>query len=246
MWHEKPQLDYEETTPWHRQRRTRWTVIAILLLPLLPLTIKLAMTGLQRLHASGLFSACLTYTAPPVAYTEDPPEQLLLSNRADYSSAPLGSKPVFLQPMEWLNASSQAGTRIISLGTVFLHGRRVKNGSERLVAVDLVGVQRDAVSIRAELALRSLAGGSVMTLPRQCFDGVGSVQLPAGDGPLRILSGQPDASDTSHFTIQYTVGKNAGTIDGWLKDDDSVLLEPRDNPTPSTTAPAPPSPASSR
>jgi len=246
MWHQSPQLEYEETTPWHRQRRTRWIVIAILLLPLSPLAFKIASLGVQRLHANNMYAACLNYTAPPLAYTEDPALQAALVNREDYSSAPLGKRPVFLQPAEWLNASSLIGTHIISLGTVFVHGRRTSGGAERLVAVDLVGVQRDAVSIRTDFATRCLDGGATFRLPQQSFEGVSSILLASGDGPLTIRSGRPDPDDATHFTVQYTIGKTSGTIDGWLKDDDRVLLEPRVKLFTATTAPSQPLPALSR
>ena len=48
----------------------------------------------------------------------------------------------------------------------------------------------------------------------------------AGDG-TRVLAGVPDPADASHFTIDYVHNNLAGTIDGWLNDDDSVTLAPR-------------------
>jgi hypothetical protein len=55
-----------------------------------------------------------------------------------------------------------------------------------------------------------------------------SVHLSATEGPLRLFAGQADANDASHFTIDYVLGDQKGVIDGWLKDDGSVLLEKRD------------------
>jgi hypothetical protein len=43
--------------------------------------------------------------------------------------------------------------------------------------------------------------------------------------PLRIFFGQPDHKDASHFTINYEVGAEPGVIDGWLRDDDAVILQ---------------------
>jgi len=45
-----------------------------------------------------------------------------------------------------------------------------------------------------------------------------------------IFGGQPDPTDTSHFTIAYAVDGVRGTIDGWLLDDGTVKLETRDGP----------------
>jgi hypothetical protein len=44
---------------------------------------------------------------------------------------------------------------------------------------------------------------------------------------LRLFAGQRDPTDPGHFTIPFTVSGQGGIIDGWLKDDGSVLLETR-------------------
>jgi len=62
-------------------------------------------------------------------------------------------------------------------------------------------------------------------------------------GYFEFFTGRPDPADASHFTIDYEVGiaprRRAlsdppaaprivrGVIDGWLRDDDSVVLRPR-------------------
>ena len=39
------------------------------------------------------------------------------------------------------------------------------------------------------------------------------------NGPqLRLFAGQADPADESHFTIDYEVDGDRGTIDGWLRD----------------------------
>lgn len=47
---------------------------------------------------------------------------------------------------------------------------------------------------------------------------------------LRLYAGQPDPADASHFTIRYESKGSGGTIDGWLRDGDSVKLQVRDGP----------------
>ena len=44
---------------------------------------------------------------------------------------------------------------------------------------------------------------------------------------LRVFAGQPDPADASHFTFDYVLDGTPGTIDGWLKPDNSVRLVPR-------------------
>jgi hypothetical protein len=44
---------------------------------------------------------------------------------------------------------------------------------------------------------------------------------------FRVYAGQSDPADASHFTIAYDLDGQAGVVDGWLKPDGSVVLEPR-------------------
>lgn len=44
---------------------------------------------------------------------------------------------------------------------------------------------------------------------------------------LRLYAGQIDPADTSHFTITYDLDGQTGVIDGWLKADRIVVLQPR-------------------
>ena len=46
----------------------------------------------------------------------------------------------------------------------------------------------------------------------------------------RFFAGQPDPNDASHFSIDYEVEGEKGTIDGWLQDNDTVKMEVRDGP----------------
>jgi hypothetical protein len=45
---------------------------------------------------------------------------------------------------------------------------------------------------------------------------------------LRVYAGQPDPTDESHFTLGYELDGKPGTIDGWLRPNGSVVLEPRE------------------
>lgn len=46
-------------------------------------------------------------------------------------------------------------------------------------------------------------------------------------GLFRFYAAQVDAADASHFAIDYALDGEPGTIDGWLKDNDKLLLQPR-------------------
>ena len=41
---------------------------------------------------------------------------------------------------------------------------------------------------------------------------------------VRMFAGQPDPADPAHFTIRYELDDQPHVIDGWLRDDDTVLL----------------------
>ena len=47
---------------------------------------------------------------------------------------------------------------------------------------------------------------------------------------FEFLAGQRDLADSTHFTVPYRADDERGTIDGWLRDDDSVVLSVRDGP----------------
>jgi hypothetical protein len=53
---------------------------------------------------------------------------------------------------------------------------------------------------------------------------------------VRLLAGQPDPQDPTHFTIAYETvdGLHAGTIDGWVRNN-GVQLESTSPPPPTTT-----------
>jgi len=46
-------------------------------------------------------------------------------------------------------------------------------------------------------------------------------------GHWRVYAGQADPANPSHLTFAYDIDGRPGTIDGWLKDGDRLMLEPR-------------------
>ncbi|HYO09077.1 MAG TPA: hypothetical protein VER17_08895 [Tepidisphaeraceae bacterium] len=49
---------------------------------------------------------------------------------------------------------------------------------------------------------------------------------------VRVYAGQPARLDASKFTVRYQVWGQFDTLDGQLRDDDSVTLVPRKRPDP--------------
>ena len=115
---------------------------------------------------------------------------------------------------------------------VFLHARRA-GGARRLVVVTVLGRTIDPqvfhspggalcvadvyslASFRQEVTIRSTRHFALYPLPLTPL------------GKLKFDTGQPDASDESHFTIAYETHERRGTIDGWLMPDDTVKLRLR-------------------
>lgn len=105
---------------------------------------------------------------------------------------------------------------------VFLHERRSPLGHVRLVMVEFCPVQegwfRGNVIVpgtRTSLATPALTA-SVLSIGR------------ASDADLlQVMAGQPDPACSWHFTIDCTFNAKPCTIDGYLKDDDRVILRPR-------------------
>jgi hypothetical protein len=141
--------------------------------------------------------------------------------------------------------------------TLFLHARRTPAGEERIVWVLIHAEQQllytSTNESRRELQAhtnRTIAafvlepgrmevftGGTwvipktpslktTVTWTRGANWENGSVAInPAG--LFRFYAAQPNARDPSHFTIDYALDGQRNTIDGYLKNDDSVQLIPR-------------------
>lgn len=156
-------------------------------------------------------------------------------------AAPAGSNADFI-PHPWNTfyaLFSPPGAQ--SSGTAFLHSRISPGGSTRLIAVDYLVM---AASKRNEIffVARGFKPGSLFRSPVEIAIGFEQSRLPA----TRVLAGLVDASDSSHFTIDVEYVDAAGiatitVVDGWLRNDESILLEPRT--TPATQPQAQPVPA---
>jgi hypothetical protein len=113
-----------------------------------------------------------------------------------------------------------------ALPTVFLHERISPAGHRRLLRVQCV--DDNALMLPSGFVSNVIEPG----LWGQAKGHSGS----AGDRTGRhvhaeVFFGQPDLSDASHFWMDFTVDERRGTIDGWLRDDDTVVFKVRDPAT---------------
>jgi hypothetical protein len=101
--------------------------------------------------------------------------------------------------------------------TVFAHGRQSHSGKRRLVVVEAFD---DYIGAGVFLGARSFDPGSLMSSPIEIVRPNWAPHAYVAP----IFAGQIDSADASHFTIQCGSGI---LVDGWLRDDGSVTLEPR-------------------
>ena len=120
---------------------------------------------------------------------------------------------------------------------VFLGEMRRRDGSARLVAVELSTPSNpgrpSAGALRLEYHV--IRPGGLWSRPRLVADDSWGVSSPlprqSADG-VRLYPARMDPSDSSHLILRLEVGDQGGPVreaivDGWLRDDDTILFEPR-------------------
>lgn len=234
-------------------------------------------------QAQAATASWLAFAAPEsqVVWEEDAKRAAQLLSTSGYSPIVVSGEPAFLTPYlsngahARVPAALPAGVNAMLLASgqhalVFLHGRRIGTGPERMVAVLVGSHQQIAVTGAGSLYRQpteafefslykshtfTAQSFGVNAVGEADYDGIGPTELTIGDSPsgveiagkwtpskspsqpgtlaykpaeqLRVFAGQADPQDASHFTIRYELDGIAGTIDGWLRADGSVALEPR-------------------
>jgi hypothetical protein len=153
------------------------------------------------------------------------------------------------QSPDWTNfyaEYSPPGGR--SDATLFLGQRTSPSGNIRLVAVDgIVDAFGRPVDGGHDITYMIYAHGRLFAPGRGTSDPVQLVRIgfpesSAGfsyKGSATIWAGQPDPSNRAHFTIRANVDGIERVIDGWLRDDDTLLLETRPTSPPPASQPIP-------
>jgi hypothetical protein len=134
-------------------------------------------------------------------------------------------------PQEWAKFYAMLSPPgMFSSGTVFLHERTSPSGNRRLVAVDASLSMHSTPAIL--LVPRVIRPGSLLAEPAESIHtSAGYISAPPADA---VHAGQLDSADASHFTIRVVSNSREQILDGWLRDDDQVVIERRS----SATAPA--------
>ncbi len=164
-----------------------------------------------------------------------PPDQII-----NQINDPSTTKPVPFVFQQWINFSAAYGpiSGGASLnGTIFLHRMRRPDKVERLVAVDLYVFKMDSFQIMTPYAGVYSIGG-LLSSPQRLTP-LSSQGFSSGlfrNHIQRIYAGQLDPTDESHFTYVMEIDNKKTTYDGYLKSDDSVVIEPRSEPATSPSA----------
>jgi hypothetical protein len=244
----QPPLPYATPPPTHekRRRRRRWLrwIVPALLVVGIAMAIGYRRAVLVRVQLLRGQRQCLTYTRPPdtLLVTSDPKTVLELARNPDYASRTDGParthawlRPQCLNTFPWFRPAT---IQQMAMGpgppTVFLHERTSRSGDRRLVYVE----SHDANA----LWLTQHVNWYVIR-PATLFKGpviVGQTPPLQYSGmfiPTKLSFGQPDPIDASHFTIDYVIKDRyggpdrRGTIDAWLRDDDTLHFQLRDPAT---------------
>jgi hypothetical protein len=238
------ELGYAPAPQWPPSRLVRRFVLPLAALALVfaswwwgrPLASHLDQIALQR--------RCLSYVPPQpvqVIYDDDPAAVPGLLASPRYT----GSHPAIPKAAGTVAVAGNAAYSAYRLSNgrtlppaVFLGSRISPGGNVRLAAVtlSLVPAKPGPEAPFAQLVLHP-----GVELPRRLFSTAGvsvggatrvggalglEMFVSPGDR-TRLNEGRPDPADPSHFTIGYVHNGAAGTIDGWLNDDDTITLGPR-------------------
>jgi hypothetical protein len=207
------QLDYAQAPAWRRRKVVRRGVIAGAVLLALLASLKFAGPAWNHARLLHYQKRCLVYA--------ESGDRIVFDEAA--SRIPVAS--------DWdrfYTLFSPPGGRVDPI--VFLHELRRKDGSSRLVAVQFSTIksptrftgfgtlESTVVELGGFWRRPQLRGNSSWNAPCKPWHG----------DYFHLHFGQIDAANSSHFTIAITYGEYHSTIDGWLQEDDNILLELRD------------------
>jgi hypothetical protein len=120
-----------------------------------------------------------------------------------------------------------------SAGTIFVGALTSPNGNRRLVAVECFPDPSTADWLY--LSPIAVVPGSALNPPRQMIHWELLLNTPHVIGPGLCYAGQLDPQDKSHFTIRFVRDDGEMILDGWLKNNDRVLLQKRFIPPPASS-----------
>ena len=218
-------------------RRTLGTVVFVSMIACVWLWHEPCWKRLRLLKAQ---RACASYVVPA--------EQVVYESVPKGAHAALSGEPRSLHTMEangdaYTLAAPRAWETLLSMlgrsharsdALLFLGERQTPSGKTRIV-----GVVRPELDRSHECFVSTIKGFAIA--PVGIF---GSAELrvtartPENAEPMflgqkdtmRFFAGQLDSWDKSHWIMQYELNGKRGSIDGWLQDDERVIIKLKDGP----------------
>ena len=209
------QLEYAQPPVWHRRPALRRALVATSILALVAVSLKWIGPTIDHARLLHYQSQCLRYAAPP--------DRVVMAGESPYQTAPCWRSFYAL--------FSPPGRK--DLTTVFLHELQKKDGTRRLVTLEASANWGNTAQPDSEIDLEYhvIAPATPWTRARLINNAEARPYFYHESGlgkSFNIHAGQADPTDPTHFTIELTWKKQSVTVDGWLRDDDTILLEPRD------------------
>ena len=167
---------------------------------------------------------CLTYTPLPdqIIYDTDPADrEKLLALGPEYRA--FNDWAVFHVPAAWHDFR---GSYDCPDGTAFVHERTSPAGHQRLVAVDIIPIRKDAVRLRGSVVkLAPIFDIKKLEGCRRAMGKSTDEWIARSTQFIHIFAGQIDPLDASRFVIPADFGDGVKLIHCRLLDDDTVDIQ---------------------
>ena len=230
------QLEYAPAPTWTRKRLFRRVVLPVLTLLVAALAWHYSRPVVDHLQMLQVQRRTFAYAPVQgrVIYDDDPQRVSTLLRDPTYASShpamPNGTFALYDNPaFQAYHRRVQRSAR--PAPPAALIGRLTSpSGNTRFVIVQWTQVPPGNAPIRQFVLRPSVEiPATLLTATRSVPAGppTGLEMFVAPGDRTRLLEGQIDPTDPSHFTMDYVHNDVAGTIDGWLNDDDTVTLGPR-------------------
>ena len=237
------QIDYEPRPVSYSHRRVgRLVTFVVLVLALSAAGYKAAPIFWRRAKLLIWQHAAMSLEPPEhqVVYDDDPAhyQKLLQSDEFEELTGSFSRSTAIHLERTWYEFADLAfPPGAGSNATLFLHELRNNKGDSRLVEIE-GGIPRWVLDGPVPAGSRQSFGlwcrvmrlAGMFSDPQELSLTPFQVQCDtySPTDRLRWYAGHVDASDSSHFTMEYELNGKSFTVDGWLADDDTVALKVRD------------------
>ena len=214
-----PSLNYARRPRWCKRKSIRIVCVTVSVLVLIAAALFAGPRLSQRITLFELQRRCLR--------SQHPPEFVVYSVDRTFTAVRASNRIVGSTDPAWTQlyaALSPPGA--VRSADVLVHSRRTPRGACALIALSQPSYSSgDWIEFNATV----VELGNALVLPRIVSNDVKDVPVPGMVQTKRVYAGQPDPKDDSHFTIVVLIDGRQTLVDGWLEDDDSIKLEPRQN-----------------